>query len=235
MNRFAQGSANWGGGAGAGSRLSFPFPLQGLFLPHSPALPPCLLQVLQWLSGPGEEQLASFAAPGDCLSALQETELQFRAFSAEVQVGRGRGAGERRHSGRKGATEWEGGPGLSTASFSRSAWPRRGRPWPWERTQPPRRFWISLNSGWSRLRVASTEPCGYSASSSRCVRSLFLLCPPLSFFCMERLIGPLLEAGTQVTIALALTIGSATYLLNGPGQDTKPECVSIGTYLAGLL
>ncbi|XP_036128428.1 rho guanine nucleotide exchange factor 40 [Molossus molossus] len=44
-----------------------------------------LQQVLQWLSGPGEEQLASFAAPGDCLSALQETEFQFRAFSAEVQ------------------------------------------------------------------------------------------------------------------------------------------------------
>ncbi|XP_045057367.2 rho guanine nucleotide exchange factor 40 isoform X3 [Desmodus rotundus] len=44
-----------------------------------------LQQVLQWLAGPGEEQLASFAAPGDCLSALQETELQFRAFSAEVQ------------------------------------------------------------------------------------------------------------------------------------------------------
>ncbi|KAM8780455.1 rho guanine nucleotide exchange factor 40 isoform 1-T1 [Rhynchonycteris naso] len=44
-----------------------------------------LQQVLQWLSGPGEEQLASFAAPRDCLSALQETELRFRAFSAEVQ------------------------------------------------------------------------------------------------------------------------------------------------------
>ncbi|KAK1338849.1 hypothetical protein QTO34_019508 [Cnephaeus nilssonii] len=44
-----------------------------------------LQQVLQWLSGPGEEQLASFAAPGDCLSALQETELRFQAFSAEVQ------------------------------------------------------------------------------------------------------------------------------------------------------
>ncbi|XP_036985255.2 rho guanine nucleotide exchange factor 40 isoform X2 [Artibeus jamaicensis] len=44
-----------------------------------------LQQVLQWLAGPGEEQLASFAAPGDCLSALQETELRFRAFSAEVQ------------------------------------------------------------------------------------------------------------------------------------------------------
>ncbi|XP_055989428.1 rho guanine nucleotide exchange factor 40 isoform X1 [Sorex fumeus] len=44
-----------------------------------------LQQVLHWLSGPGEEQLASFAAPGDSLSALQETELRFRAFSAEVQ------------------------------------------------------------------------------------------------------------------------------------------------------
>ncbi|XP_036095017.1 rho guanine nucleotide exchange factor 40 isoform X4 [Rousettus aegyptiacus] len=44
-----------------------------------------LQQVLQWLSGPGEEQLVSFTAPGDSLSALQETELQFRAFSAEVQ------------------------------------------------------------------------------------------------------------------------------------------------------
>lgn len=44
-----------------------------------------LQQVLQWLSGPGEEQLASFMAPGDSLSALQETELRFRAFSAEVQ------------------------------------------------------------------------------------------------------------------------------------------------------
>ncbi|XP_034504327.1 rho guanine nucleotide exchange factor 40 isoform X2 [Ailuropoda melanoleuca] len=44
-----------------------------------------LEQVLQWLSGPGEERLASFAVPGDSLSALQETELQFRAFSTEVQ------------------------------------------------------------------------------------------------------------------------------------------------------
>ncbi|XP_004694738.1 PREDICTED: rho guanine nucleotide exchange factor 40 isoform X2 [Condylura cristata] len=44
-----------------------------------------LQQVLQWLSGPGEEQLVSFAALGDSLSALQETELRFRAFSAEVQ------------------------------------------------------------------------------------------------------------------------------------------------------
>ncbi|XP_057577254.1 rho guanine nucleotide exchange factor 40 isoform X2 [Hippopotamus amphibius kiboko] len=44
-----------------------------------------LQQVRQWLSGPGEEQLASFALPGDSLSALQETELRFRAFSAEVQ------------------------------------------------------------------------------------------------------------------------------------------------------
>ncbi|XP_011381046.1 rho guanine nucleotide exchange factor 40 isoform X3 [Pteropus vampyrus] len=44
-----------------------------------------LQQVLQWLSGPGEEQLVSFTVPGDSLSALQETELQFRAFSAEVQ------------------------------------------------------------------------------------------------------------------------------------------------------
>ncbi|XP_048211685.1 rho guanine nucleotide exchange factor 40 isoform X2 [Perognathus longimembris pacificus] len=44
-----------------------------------------LQQVLQWLSGPGEEQLASFAVPGDSLSALQEKELQFRAFNTEVQ------------------------------------------------------------------------------------------------------------------------------------------------------
>ncbi|XP_058149793.1 rho guanine nucleotide exchange factor 40 isoform X3 [Dasypus novemcinctus] len=44
-----------------------------------------LQQVLQWLSGPGEEQLASFSLPGDSLSALQETELRFRAFSTEVQ------------------------------------------------------------------------------------------------------------------------------------------------------
>ncbi|XP_070095966.1 rho guanine nucleotide exchange factor 40 isoform X6 [Equus przewalskii] len=44
-----------------------------------------LQQVLQWVSGPGEEQLASFAVPGDSLSALQETELRFRAFSTEVQ------------------------------------------------------------------------------------------------------------------------------------------------------
>ncbi|CAH6779011.1 Arhgef40 [Phodopus roborovskii] len=44
-----------------------------------------LQQVLQWLSGPGEEQLASFAMPGNSLSVLQETELRFRAFSSEVQ------------------------------------------------------------------------------------------------------------------------------------------------------
>ncbi|XP_037690391.1 rho guanine nucleotide exchange factor 40 isoform X3 [Choloepus didactylus] len=44
-----------------------------------------LRQVLQWLSGPGEEQLVSFAVPGDSLPSLQETELRFRAFSAEVQ------------------------------------------------------------------------------------------------------------------------------------------------------
>ncbi|KAM4881450.1 rho guanine nucleotide exchange factor 40 isoform 2-T2 [Thomomys bottae] len=44
-----------------------------------------LQQVLQWLAGPGEEQLVSFAVPGDSLSALQETELQFRAFNTEVQ------------------------------------------------------------------------------------------------------------------------------------------------------
>ncbi|KAM6180728.1 rho guanine nucleotide exchange factor 40 isoform 1-T4 [Erethizon dorsatum] len=44
-----------------------------------------LQQVLQWLSGPGEEQLASFAMPGDSLPVLQETELRFRAFSTEVQ------------------------------------------------------------------------------------------------------------------------------------------------------
>lgn len=75
-------------------------------LPHGPALPPCLPQVLQWLSGPGEEQLVSFAVPGDSLSALQETELRFRAFSAEVQVRRGRGAGERKYAGREGETDW---------------------------------------------------------------------------------------------------------------------------------
>ncbi|XP_075805070.1 rho guanine nucleotide exchange factor 40 isoform X3 [Microtus pennsylvanicus] len=44
-----------------------------------------LQQVLQWLSGPGEEQLASFAMPGNSLSVLQETELRFRDFSTEVQ------------------------------------------------------------------------------------------------------------------------------------------------------
>ncbi|XP_050998983.1 rho guanine nucleotide exchange factor 40 isoform X1 [Acomys russatus] len=44
-----------------------------------------LQQVMQWLSGPGEEQLASFTMPGNSLSALQETELRFRAFSTEVQ------------------------------------------------------------------------------------------------------------------------------------------------------
>ncbi|XP_029419160.1 rho guanine nucleotide exchange factor 40 isoform X2 [Nannospalax galili] len=44
-----------------------------------------LKQVLQWLSGPGEEQLASFTMPGNSLPALQETELRFRAFSTEVQ------------------------------------------------------------------------------------------------------------------------------------------------------
>ncbi|XP_012921152.1 rho guanine nucleotide exchange factor 40 isoform X9 [Heterocephalus glaber] len=44
-----------------------------------------LQQVLQWLLGPGDEQLASFALPGDSLPALQETELRFRAFSTEVQ------------------------------------------------------------------------------------------------------------------------------------------------------
>uniref|UniRef100_A0A8D2AJL0 Rho guanine nucleotide exchange factor 40 n=1 Tax=Sciurus vulgaris TaxID=55149 RepID=A0A8D2AJL0_SCIVU len=44
-----------------------------------------LQQVLQWLSGPGEEQLTSFTVPGDSLAALQEIELQFRAFSTEVQ------------------------------------------------------------------------------------------------------------------------------------------------------
>uniref|UniRef100_A0A8C0W8W3 Rho guanine nucleotide exchange factor 40 n=1 Tax=Castor canadensis TaxID=51338 RepID=A0A8C0W8W3_CASCN len=44
-----------------------------------------LQQVLQWLSGPGEEQLASFTVLGESLSTLQETELRFRAFSTEVQ------------------------------------------------------------------------------------------------------------------------------------------------------
>ncbi|XP_021507936.2 rho guanine nucleotide exchange factor 40 isoform X4 [Meriones unguiculatus] len=44
-----------------------------------------LQQVLQWLSGPGEKQLASFSMPGNSLSVLQETELRFRAFSTEVQ------------------------------------------------------------------------------------------------------------------------------------------------------
>lgn len=47
----------------------------------------------------------SFAAPGDSLSALQETELRFRAFSAEVQVRKGRRAGEKRHAGREGEME----------------------------------------------------------------------------------------------------------------------------------
>lgn len=96
-----------GEGAGAGSQLSFSFPLHGLLLPYGPALPPRLSQVLQWVSGPGEEQLASFAVPGDSLSALQETELRFRAFSTEVQVRRGRGAGEPRHVGRKGEPDWD--------------------------------------------------------------------------------------------------------------------------------
>lgn len=44
-----------------------------------------LQQVLQWLSGPGEEQLSSFAVPGNSLSVLQETELRFRTFSTEVK------------------------------------------------------------------------------------------------------------------------------------------------------
>lgn len=78
-----------------------PFSLTALLSP-CPHLP----QVLQWLSGPGEEQLASFAVPGDSLSALQETELQFRAFSTEVQVRRGRGAGEEKHAGQEGQTDW---------------------------------------------------------------------------------------------------------------------------------
>ncbi|XP_074150252.1 rho guanine nucleotide exchange factor 40 isoform X1 [Sminthopsis crassicaudata] len=44
-----------------------------------------LLQVLQWLSGPGEEQLMSFTELGDSLPALQETETRFQAFSSEAQ------------------------------------------------------------------------------------------------------------------------------------------------------
>uniref|UniRef100_F7FTM4 Rho guanine nucleotide exchange factor 40 n=1 Tax=Monodelphis domestica TaxID=13616 RepID=F7FTM4_MONDO len=44
-----------------------------------------LLQVLQWLSGPGEEQLMSFTELGDSLPALQETEIRFQAFSTEAQ------------------------------------------------------------------------------------------------------------------------------------------------------
>ncbi|MEJ1280236.1 Rho guanine nucleotide exchange factor (GEF) 40 [Cricetulus griseus] len=52
---------------------------------HQLQQPFTLSQVLQWLSGPGEEQLASFAMPGNSLSVLQETELRFRAFSTEVQ------------------------------------------------------------------------------------------------------------------------------------------------------
>ncbi|XP_072479754.1 rho guanine nucleotide exchange factor 40 isoform X2 [Notamacropus eugenii] len=44
-----------------------------------------LLQVLQWLSGPGEETLMSFTELGDSLPALQETEMRFQAFSTEVQ------------------------------------------------------------------------------------------------------------------------------------------------------
>lgn len=75
--------------------------------------------------------------------------------------------------------------------------------------------------------MASTGHCGYSASSSRCVHSLFLLCPPLSFFCLERLIGSLSKARTWEAICLALSIGSATYLLNDLGQDTKPECATL--------
>lgn len=89
MKQFTQGSADWAGGVGAVCKAFFSFCLQGLFLPLSPAFPPCLPQVLQWLSGPGEEQLTSFAVPGDCLSTLQETELRFQAFTAEVQVRRG--------------------------------------------------------------------------------------------------------------------------------------------------
>ncbi|XP_074091035.1 rho guanine nucleotide exchange factor 40 isoform X2 [Macrotis lagotis] len=44
-----------------------------------------LLQVLQWLSGPGEEQLVSFTELGDSLPALQETEMRFQTFSTEAQ------------------------------------------------------------------------------------------------------------------------------------------------------
>ncbi|XP_051836347.1 rho guanine nucleotide exchange factor 40 isoform X3 [Antechinus flavipes] len=44
-----------------------------------------LLQVLQWLSGPGEEQLVSFTELGDSLPALQESEMRFQAFSSEAQ------------------------------------------------------------------------------------------------------------------------------------------------------
>lgn len=37
-----------------------------------------------------------------------------------------------------------------------------------------------------------------------------------------------------MAISLALPAGSATYLLNGLRQDTKPKSASIGTYLAEL-
>lgn len=171
MKWFAKGLRIGGGGAGIGAESQLSSPLHGLLPPHGPAVPPRLLQVLQWLSGPGEERLASFAVPGDSLSALQETELQFRAFSTEVQVRRGRGAGKKRHGGKEGKLIGTEDQVRVQPSFSRSAWPRQGRPWPWRRTLPPRRFWMSLNSGWSRLRVASTEPCGYSAFSSRCVQT----------------------------------------------------------------
>ena len=44
--------------------------------------------------------------------------------------------------------------------------------------------------------MASIGLCGYSASSSRYVPSLFFQCPPLPFFCLEKLTGELLEART---------------------------------------
>lgn len=44
--------------------------------------------------------------------------------------------------------------------------------------------------------MASIGLCGYSASSSRCVPSLFFRCPLPPFFCLEKLIWELVEART---------------------------------------
>lgn len=53
--------------------------------------------------------------------------------------------------------------------------------------------------------MASTGPCGYSASSSRCVQALFSM-PITVLFCLKRLIRHLLKAGTQEAISLALLV-----------------------------